>query len=63
MIHLQLLKVNTLFKLDTGTFHNPSAHVFSAGKLELQLDLLIFYIMDWFKSRMRMTDVGKLLEI
>jgi hypothetical protein len=28
--------------------------VFSAGKLEIQLDLLIFYIMDWFESRMRM---------
>jgi len=26
IIHLQLLKVNTLFKLDTDTFHNPSAH-------------------------------------
>jgi hypothetical protein len=29
---------------------------FSAGKLEIQLDLLIFYMMDWFKARMRMID-------
>jgi hypothetical protein len=30
--------------------------VFSAGKLEIQLDLLTFYIMDSFKSRMRMNE-------
>jgi hypothetical protein len=35
-------------------FTIPVHTVFSAGKLETPLDSLILYVMDWFKSRMRM---------